>query len=241
VETEIARVKEKYSKLGPALVSNFDFNTRSGEKPSLRIILMGYPNFLHAENGHPCKMTRNEFSMPFNRDEGRGPRLEKLVTNVFGRLTTMQVTSAQTLEWTYAAPNDKKWNSHGFCAQSSPLEAEKIQERFIMPKRKKKHGWYSIEPTCPSEWDPKSDCDKRRVFDPRDYKTYGHRERWVRLPVDSKLSVDQQEIVWLFSVDLLFTDDWSTVMHPTAEGFAVNADSTLEAIRNLEASKRTVP
>ncbi len=105
-----------------------------------------------------------------------------------------------------------------------------------MPKRKNQE-WYSIEPRCPLEINETGECDKKMAFDPRDYQTYGKRERWVRLPVDSKLSVDQQTIVWLFSVDLLFTDDWSTVMHPTAEGFAVNADSTLDAIRTLERPK----
>jgi hypothetical protein len=204
--------------------------------PSKRIILTGYPNFLNGEDGKPCPVTRDEFSMPFNRDRKRGERLQLLAELVYPRLNALQVSTAHLPWWTLAPPDNLKWETHGFCAQKIPLTKENVQERFIMPKRRN-HTWYSREPRCPETGPGPAGCDEKMAFDPRDYRTYGERYRWIRLPVDSKLSVDQRTVVWLFSFDLLFTDDWSTVMHPTAEGFAVNADATLKKIRELEAKK----
>ncbi|HUR97686.1 MAG TPA: hypothetical protein VMZ26_06400 [Pyrinomonadaceae bacterium] len=235
VDDAIVKLQEEYKELNHQLGLLRFKPLPGGDTLSKRIILTGYPDFLNDEKGSPCAVNRDEFSMPFNRDGGRGKRLGLLASIVYPRLRDLQENTQQVPWWTLAPADKSKWLQHGFCAQARPLTKDSIQERFIMPKRKN-HKWYSIEPRCsPNET---GECDEKMPFDPRDYKTYGERSRWIRLPVDSKLSVDQQTIIWLFSLDLFFTDDWSTVMHPTAEGFAVNADATLKAIRALSSAQR---
>jgi hypothetical protein len=237
VATAIDELKASYGKLNRKLATLKFVSTPGKESPaSNRIILTTYPNLFNDENGQLCSVTRDEFSVPFNRDKGRTSRLKLLSDNVYLQLIDAQKESARLHGWSLAEPDKTEWEKHGFCAQKSPLtpvSIESIQERFIMPKRKNKR-WYSIEPRCNPEGNKSPACGTPNDFDPRDYMTYGRRERWIRLPVDAKLSVDQRTIVWLFSFDILFTDDWSTVMHPTAEGFAVNADSTLDSLTLLE-------
>ncbi|MBV8855459.1 MAG: hypothetical protein JOZ02_00725 [Acidobacteria bacterium] len=141
-------------------------------------------------------------------------------------------TTADRLGWTVVSGNADAYLGHGFCAQANPKTPADETE---LPKRNKKD-----EP-----W---------RDFDPRDYRPYTTRGRWVRIPVDAKLTTDQMHRILErlrpvlrihsgISVDLFFEDDTSNIMHPTAEGLAKTADENLKAIKQLEAKAnfQTVP
>jgi len=88
-----------------------------------------------------------------------------------------------------------------------------VAETFLMPNRVN-HRWDS--------------------FDPWEYRTYQVRQRWMRLPVDAKLSTNMVHFFLKLKVDLLLEDDRSNIMHPTAEGLARTADLNVEMIRKME-------
>jgi hypothetical protein len=114
--------------------------------------------------------------------------------------------------------HSNNYKNHGFCAQNSE-KASTAAENFMIPYLKG-GGWDS--------------------FDPTEYKTYETRERWIRLPVDSKLSIDQYthpivfKLLKLPPLELFLEDDRSTIMHPTAEGHAATAQANFEKIKELE-------
>ena len=66
--------------------------------------------------------------------------------------------------------------------------------------------------------------------DPKEYSSYADRQRWIRIPVDSKLTSDQRTRHLGFSADFFFEDITSSIMHPTAEALAFTADANVEAI-----------
>ena len=82
---------------------------------------------------------------------------------------------------------------------------------------------------------PEKDNRERDLgtYEPWNYNAYASRARWIRLPIDSKLTADQQRRIWKISIDFLFEDDRSSVMHPTAEGHANNADANYDVMRAL--------
>jgi len=180
---------------------------------SKRILLTAYPNILYDENGKPCEANRREFDTPFKEDEGRKARIEQVEQYISIPLLKVQQDERLTgeLGWTVVDTHLKAYTTHGFCAQSceSPLP---VGEIFEMPVRENK-GW--------------------KHFDPRNYKAYATRTRWIRLPVDSKLTTDQTYKFLNLSFDLFITDDRSNIMHPTAEGHAVFADENVKAIKSI--------
>lgn len=72
-------------------------------------------------------------------------------------------------------------------------------------------------------------------FEPYEYRAYETRQRWMRLPVDAKLSTNQLHIVLKrIKIDFALEDDRSNIMHPTAEGLTMTADLNVVEIRKLE-------
>lgn len=174
-----------------------------------RILLTAYPNILSDEKGTLCGVNRMEFDRPFGLDANRGQRLAEANQNIFSPLQTIQqnLRGDPSIGWTVVTDHVEKYKEHGFCARRES-ESGRTGELFLTP-------YFSD-----GNWDS---------FQPWEYRTYETRQRWVRLPVDSKLSVDQRH----GNFDLFFEDDWSTIMHPTAEGHAATADANLAAINRL--------
>jgi hypothetical protein len=71
-------------------------------------------------------------------------------------------------------------------------------------------------------------------FDPPQYRPYTSRRRWVRLPMDAKLTTDQMHLILhRFNLDLFLEDDRAMIMHPTAEGHAATADENFKEIQKI--------
>ena len=185
-------------------------------KPCERILLTPYPDIFNDENGGLCTGERGEFNTPFQNDQGRARRIQQLKRFVFEPLRTIQLspdlTSMSGLGWTVVQGHFDEYARHGFCAQN-PQSASLTAEQFVIPTRED------------GEWSP---------FPPRHYKAFEARQRWVRLPVDAKLTTDQVHILWNISFDLLAEDDSSNIMHPTAEALATHADANFREIKRLE-------
>jgi len=181
--------------------------------PCKRVLLTPYPNILNREDGKLCEANRMEFDKTFGRDDRR-KRIDTLNSHVFEQIKKVQADARITgvLGWTVIAKNVDAYANNGFCAQTNdrPLSAA---ETFELPK-----------------WD-----DKRwKTFDPSLYNPYGSRLRWVRLPIDAKLTTDQMHTWGKIKLDVLLEDDRSIIMHPTAQGLAKTADANVEAIRLIK-------
>lgn len=217
--------KGNYFKLKEALLDKPDGIRIKGcddnKACAKRILLTPYPDIFRDENGNPCRADREEFDIPFGPDTLRANRIDQLLQYIFPPLSYLQQERVpQELGWTVVKDqNMAKYALHGFCARNA-LSKSETGEKFKMP-------------TCK----PKEKCNKGEweSFLPRKYRAYETRQRWIRLPVDAKLTTDQLRIVAKrFRIDLLLEDDRSNIMHPTSEGHATNADANFEAIQRLE-------
>lgn len=215
-----------YFKLKEALLDNpsgIRIKGCGNKKPcARRILLMPYPDIFRDEKGEPCRAERKEFNNPFGPDPSRAKRIDQLLQYIFPSLRDLQQRRVpEELGWT-TIPEQyiAKYALHGFCAQNA-LSTSETGEKFEMPK-------------C----EPKERCKRGEweSFLPREYRAYETRQRWIRLPVDAKLTTDQLHIIAKrFRLDLGLEDDRSNIMHPTSEGHATNADANFEMIRILEA------
>ena len=204
-----------YAKLHENLLEVLHFRHCPDAKACNRILLTAYPDILNDESGKRCLANRSEFDLTFKPDSGRAQRVGDVRKFVFKPLQELQTMirdepKYQTeFGWTVVTGHFDHYNKRGFCAQD--CKSRTTGEKFVMPTRNK--TWKS--------------------FHPGNYKAYEHRQRLVRLPVDSKLTTDQVEYVWKFRLDL-FQDETANIMHPTAEGHALSADANLQEIRRLE-------
>jgi hypothetical protein len=193
-----------------------------GNKPCTRVLLTPYPNILNDQNAEPCKADRQEFDIPFGADEARWGRIAQVRTGVFEplyRLQTERVESA--LGWTVVKGHLNHYLTHGFCAKKAETPG-RTGEKFEMPLL---------------------EGDEWTSFPPRDYRAYETRARWIRLPVDAKLTTDQvripgRRIRLNVRVDWVLEDDRSNIMHPTSEGHARNADANFKEIKSLSEAER---
>jgi hypothetical protein len=185
---------------------------QAGEKCP-RILLTAYPDILTDENGGMCHADRQEFDLAFGPDAKRTDRLTAVIDTLFNTLQTVQkeLVPQSRLGWTVVTAHSAAYFKHGFCAHDPASDS--IGEKFIMPT------WEN------GTW---------QSFDPREYRSYAVRQRWIRLPVDSKMTTDQSHTFFGIPVDILQEDDRSNVIHPTAQGLAYTADATFNAIRGIQ-------
>lgn len=190
------------------------------DKPCERILLTPYPDILNDEEGRLCKADRQEFDFPFEKDEGRKDRIKRLKQYVFPAIREIQLDSRITrgLGWTVVTGHFNDFLKHGFCAQDA-RSSSLTGEAFVIPTQDFNGVW--------------------KTFDPRDYRAYETRQRWIRLPVDSKLTTDQMHLVLKrIRLDFFLEDDRSNIMHPTAEGLSKMADANLTEIQKIESKSR---
>ena len=198
-----------------AEIHNIHIRDCAPDTPCPRILLTPYPNVFEKETGESCDGNREEFDRPFMRDPNRGHRINVVRENVFGQLARVQQDDITTrdLGWTVITSNVTAFAGHGFCALNKDSRS-KTAEEFRMP-RLVDHKWDS--------------------FNPWEYRAYETRQRWMRLPVDAKLSTNQMHIILKrIKFDFALEDDRSNIMHPTAEGLAMTADLNAAEIRKLE-------
>jgi hypothetical protein len=196
-----------------------------------RILLTPYPDILKDEKSELCKADRGEFDITFGKDKERAKRIKMVSDNVFDQIQGVQRNSKITddLGWTVVESNISGYTGHGFCAQNN-LSESKTGEKFEMPIREDNRRTLQKD-------------DRWTSFLPWNYKSYEARQRWARLPVDSKLTTDQMRVIvekirWgllkKLRFEWLLEDDRSNIMHPTAEGLARTADANFIEIQKIE-------
>jgi hypothetical protein len=185
-------------------------------KPCERILLTPYPDILNDEHGEVCKANRQEFDFPFKKDKERAKRIRRLTDYVFPAIREVQQDPKikHELGWTVVTGHFNDFLEHGFCARGAQGPS-RTGEEFVIPTLHRHGVW--------------------KRFDPRDYRAYETRQRWIRLPVDSKLTTDQMHLVLkTLNQDFFLEDDRSNIMHPTAEGLSKMADANLTEIERIE-------
>lgn len=198
------KLKISYENLHKMLTGDNGLNIKDcEEKNCKRVFLTAYPNILHDEDGKLCEGNRGEFDIPFGPSTKRPGRIADVGKLVMETLTDFYTKFEKTSPWTIITSHIDRFKKRGFCARGDQND---IGEKFLMPTRINKI------------WDS---------FEPSKYKAYQTRRRWVRLPVDSKLTTDQVIKLGKLDLRILFIDVRSNIMHPTAEGFAVMADECL--------------
>lgn len=181
--------------------------------PCAHIILTPYPDVFRKETNELCDGNREEFDRPFTKDKTRGHRIDLLTKNVFDQISAVLQDEIvrNELGWSLVEANITAYQRHGFCALN-PTTTSETAERFVMP-RLENHEWTSFKP-----WQ---------------YRAYEKRQRWMRLPVDAKLSTNMVHVLLGLKIDVSLEDDRSNIMHPTAEGLAKTADLNVETIRRM--------
>lgn len=203
-------LRERYKTLHDAFLADLNIKDCVAYKRCERILLTAYPNVTQDENGNLCEGNRREFDIPFGATPKRKKRIEDVRHKVFDILDRFQRNSTEVPNWTVVTAHSAEYETHGFCARG---DTKKVAETFLMPTRKNKL------------WTP---------FEPWIYKAYEPRERWMRLPVDSKLTTDQVIELGKLRLRILYIDVRSNVMHPTAEGLSVTAGANFCKVRELE-------
>lgn len=206
-------LSKNYKKLNENLtkVNDSMIKGNSAKDISSRIILTAYPNIISKEPGNKrenlCTAERKEFERPFQEDSGRNTRIFLTWEWVLKPLEKVQEDLSKSYEWTLIKEHSEEYKTHGFCAQNDirTEDGELVPaENFAVPYQEN------------GVWKP---------FAPRDYKTYETRGRWIRTPVDSKLSVNDS--------GMFFKAYRSIIMHPTGEGHAATAQINFEKINEL--------
>lgn len=175
-------------------------------KDPKRIVLTTYPEILKDENGDLCKGNQRTMNIPFGVRNDREQKIKDTHTYLVKPLYNTQKQLAKELGWSFVDKHRTIYEKHGFCAKNQN-NLQSIQEQFVMPHKYKKG----------EDWLP---------FEPKEYKAYKKKQRWVQLPVDSLLMINMtQDFLW-FRADFLFSDERSGLFHPTADGLAVMADET---------------
>jgi hypothetical protein len=178
-----------------------------------RIILTPYPDVFRKETNELCDGNRQEFDRPFTKDETRAHRIDVLGKNVFDQISAVlqdEIVKSD-LGWSLVGANLTAYQRHGFCALN-PSSTSETAEKFEMP-RLEHNEWTSFKP-----WQ---------------YRAYETRQRWMRLPVDAKLTTNMVHVLLGLKIDVALEDDRSNIMHPTAEGLAKTADLNVETIRRI--------
>jgi hypothetical protein len=177
---------------------------------SSRIILTAYPKILYDENKMLCRADRREFIIPFGVTDKREQRLIDIEKYLVKPLYKIQKKIANEIGWNFVDAHQNKFLKHGFCAKKR-TNIQNVQEQFVMPHKYNKND----------DWIP---------FNPKEYRAYGLKQRWVQLPIDSILMINLTKKFLWFDIDFLFSDDTSGILHPTADGLAIEADENIKMI-----------
>lgn len=229
---DLYKLRDTYRTLHKTILnpeSGVEIEGCESDQPCQKILLTPYPDVFNDQNGDICRANRDEFTA-FGPGSGRAEKILRLKHIVFNPMREIQKTASliplnetevqdgadkkATLGWSIVESHLDDYLTHGFCSQS---KGEEEAGDFILPK--KENG----------EWRP---------FRPSEYRAYKSRSRWIRLPVDAKLTTDQVFNWWKFkNLDLGLIDDHSNIMHPTAEGHAATAQANFQKIQELEISE----
>lgn len=212
IKKALNNLTKSYKNLSEELANTLPIKNCSDRMNCKNVILTTYPNILNDENGMLCTDDREAFLIPFGTDDNRGIRIKETLDKVIVPLQKTQNNLIdQGIGWSIVNSHNESYRIHGLCSKDVG-NMDKANEIFTIPHKKNKS-----EPS----WKP---------FSPNEYYSYGKMQRWVRLPVDSKLSINMTK----GGMDWLYSDESSGIVHPNAYGHASTADANLKVIRDLK-------
>ena len=201
-----------YKRLSDALVAQLNIDGCSTSVNCSRILLTLYPDPMHKLGDGMCE--GDVFSSRFVHEETRDKRIKQVDEFVSRPLDTVVLdpSGPKALGWTLIDGHLSEYLKHGFCVPDDPMAWEEIP---VWKHGKWEHG------------------------DPKEYSSYADRQRWVRIPVDAKLTSDQRSHRLGFGADFFFEDITSSIMHPTAEALSFTASANVEAIKRSSRQSET--
>lgn len=140
-------------------------------------------------------------------------------TQIADKLHRIMRSSAKSHGWSFAESHRRRFIGRGICAGFTD-QAFSVADDLRIPRRNG-DGWQPYNPT--------------------EYRAYAPRQRWFRTPNDAFMTgnfhVEPSLIVKALKLEslqwfqLLLASTYSGAFHPSAEGHAAMADSTLEQAR----------
>ena len=193
-----------YKRLSEAMFGGLKIDGCSTVEKCDRVLLTLYPDPARKPDNGVCE--GDVFGSRFVHEESRDKRIKKVEDLVVKPLELVELdpSGPRSLGWTLIDEHLSEYLKHGFCVQDNPMAWEEIPSY--------KHGTW-------------------QHGDPKEYSSYADRGRWIRIPVDSKLTSDQRSHRLGFGADWFLEDITSSIMHPTAEALAFTADANVEAIK----------
>ncbi|MGF1718015.1 hypothetical protein L4D08_24440 [Photobacterium chitinilyticum] len=212
VEKSLEELLNSYKELYHALSSRLPIKQCVISGECERVLLTTYPNILNDENGKLCSDDKGAFQIPFGTDDNRGSRIKEVFEKVILPLQDMQYSLPDHgIKWSIVNSHNESYRNHGICSINSSNN-NIANETLIIPHKKD-----ISEP-------------KWRSFSPNEYRGYGKMQRWVRLPVDSKLLMNMTR----GGRDFFFSDESSGIVHPNTYGHSSTADANLKLIRAID-------
>lgn len=231
---------ERLDKLFPELnrrfrLANLQFsNNEAGKKP---IVLTEYPKIHFDQNGNLCPTDRAGMTISpiLGVDRNKLAELDKFVGELANKIRILAYNNGWSTAYTHVAA----FHRHGFCAKGN-----NAADHFDLPFRYSNTAggvayaqdfWRNFLGKTGSPFgDP--GFLLWQIFDAQTMRPYSFRKRWVRTFNDAYWIVN-----FVNGIDIRLPTDNGMLdfvqtairglggpMHPTAEGFAVIADSTLK-------------
>jgi hypothetical protein len=193
-----------YKRLSEAMFGRLKINGCSTAGKCDRVLLTLYPDPTRKPDNGVCE--GDVFSSRFKHEESRDKRIKNVDEFVVKPLESVEMDPSGpiALGWTLITSHLNEYLKHGFCVPDDPMAWEEIPSW--------KHG----------HW---------QHGDPKEYSSYVDRQRWIRIPVDSKLTSDQRSHHLGFGADWFLEDITSSIMHPTAEALAYTAAENVKVIK----------
>ena len=232
-----------YARLAKALEVAIPLYSGDPVFDASHVILTSYPDLLVDETGKVCEAGGSEdgtediypanqsldaFSSWLAITTGRLNSVHEQLSVLHERMGAL----ASDQGWTFAGRvyEDRVFNHHGFCAQSSKFASDPA-EVLMIP------CWGQAEratQTCQSSWSGK--IREWRPYNPAEQNyPYALRQRWVRTFNDAYMTINQKVMTKSGQRDdeqsAQSFSETTGAMHPNAEGQAAMADAILMDIR----------
>lgn len=213
---QLRRLEDRYKVLNRALHAVLHVPWDQAD----RIILTAYPPLALLDDGKsacPDGKAGMEVVPDFRLSQAKA--LEGSL--IAEKLNELMRTAASEQGWSFAERHRHEFLGHGICAGWAELALSSVDD-LRLPRK------------LGSSWEP---------YNPADYQPYASRQRWFRTPNDAFMTgnfhvsesllqtvLRTQTLSWF---QLLLAATYSGAFHPTAEGHAVMADSTLQKARGV--------
>lgn len=211
---QLARLPDRYKSMNRAIHNILHLPWSESD----RIVLTAYPGLaLLGDGSEICP--DGEAGMEVFPDFRLSQKKAREGTQIADKLHRIMRSSAKSHGWSFAESHRRRFIGRGICAGFTD-QAFSVADDLRIPRRNG-DGWQPYNPT--------------------EYRAYAPRQRWFRTPNDAFMTgnfhVEPSLIVKALKLEslqwfqLLLASTYSGAFHPSAEGHAAMADSTLEQAR----------